>query len=1113
MDALEEKHALEEQENALQRELQALKRRREAHELKTDLAATSSRLAILSCAEEWQQEVETARGRTSQPSSKEHRPYPAAEAQAAKQVDENLQSEGNDARNAYVDEMSMKSVATESEFLSLDKVSKAFSMMQTPSVRPKDGVHFQPTLERHIRGVKTTSTVHASSPLEPLRKSSPPPKTTSKTSDQVLTASSFYDDGLANILQRQNDITSILVKQQKQSTLPQREIPVFSGDVLSYRPFIRAFEHIIENKTEGSADRLYFLDQYTSGLPRNLVRSCLHMSPERGYEKAKALLQEHYGDEFKICSAYMTKALEWPPIKAEDLNALQAFVIFLRSCCNAMEEMSYCNEINLSSNMKILIMKLPYRLRERWRSYVCDFQERHNRRPQFSDLVSLLERQVRIASDPVYGNIQDRPIRATERQQIKTKPKSIGNSFATSASILSTQQAKGNHLQVPCSLCCSNHTLENCSIFRKKKHREKLDFFKEKGFCFGCLTQGHISNHCRQKLICTVCSKQHPSLLHVENVERRTNQREKGDASEAVKTVASLGTGAGTGAGNVLSVLPVRIKAGKGENTITVYAFLDPGSSATFCTERLMSQLNIKGRKTSILLRTMSSEKKVPTYVVSGLEISGLDGDNFTQLPDVFTQREMPVTADNIPSKQDLARWPYLQKVNIPEIDGNIELLIGMNASKIMEPWEIINSQGEGPYAVKTLVGWVVNGPLRGSESSIHNDCQSATINRISIANLEKLLINQYNHDVNEKASEEKREHSIEDKRFLEIASKSVSLFDGHYTLNLPFRKDDVLMPNNRHIAMQCLQSLKRKFKRNESFYNEYTAFLNDVITQGYAEPVPQLEIEGVQGRTWYIPHHGVYHPKKNTLRVVYDCGAGYQGTSLNSELLQGPDLTNSLVGVLLRFRREPVALMADIRSMFHQVRVPTSDIDFLRFLWWRDGDIEQDPTDHRMLVHLFGAVSSPSCASFALRRTAEDNHHVRTQVTDTIMHNFYVDDCLTSLPTVQDALQLTSDLTELCNKGGFQLTKWVSNNRAVLSTIKEEERGKDIRSLDLDKNQLPTDRALGLQWSVEEDTFRFDILIPEKPHTRRGILSMVSSVYDPLGILAPLTLPAKQLL
>ncbi|XP_049331748.1 uncharacterized protein LOC111197647 [Astyanax mexicanus] len=113
----------------------------------------------------------------------------------------------------------------------------------------------------------------------------------------------------------------------------------------------------------------------------------------------------------------------------------------------------------------------------------------------------------------------------------------------------------------------------------------------------------------------------------------------------------------------------------------------------------------------------------------------------------------------------------------------------------------------------------------------------------------------------------------------------------------------------------------------------------------------------------------------------------------------------------------------------------------------------------------------------------------------------------------VQDAVQLATDLVELCSKGGFQLTKWVSNNRTVLSSIKPKERGKDIRSLDLDKDQVPADRALGLQWSVEGDDFRFNIVVPQKPQTRRGILSMVSSVYNPLGILAPLTLPAKQLL
>jgi hypothetical protein len=89
----------------------------------------------------------------------------------------------------------------------------------------------------------------------------------------------------------------------------------------------------------------------------------------------------------------------------------------------------------------------------------------------------------------------------------------------------------------------------------------------------------------------------------------------------------------------------------------------------------------------------------------------------------------------------------------------------------------------------------------------------------------------------------------------------------------ITFLEECCNMANNRHIAMQRLQSLKRKFKRNESFHNEYTAFLKDVITRGYAEPVQKLEMEGAPGRTWYIPHQGVYHPKKNTLGVVYDCG------------------------------------------------------------------------------------------------------------------------------------------------------------------------------------------------------------------------------------------------
>lgn len=99
------------------------------------------------------------------------------------------------------------------------------------------------------------------------------------------------------------------------------------------------------------------------------------------------------------------------------------------------------------------------------------------------------------------------------------------------------------------------------------------------------------------------------------------------------------------------------------------------------------------------------------------------------------------------------------------------------------------------------------------------------------------------------------------------------------------------------------------------------------------AERVPTEQLAFFDGRVQYIPHHGVYHSKKKKLRVVFDCGATFQGMSLNSQVLQGPDLTSLLVGVLTRFRKEPVVLMADVEAMFHQVSVPAEESDLLRFL------------------------------------------------------------------------------------------------------------------------------------------------------------------------------------
>ncbi len=244
----------------------------------------------------------------------------------------------------------------------------------------------------------------------------------------------------------------------------------------------------------------------------------------------------------------------------------------------------------------------------------------------------------------------------------------------------------------------------------------------------------------------------------------------------------------------------------------------------------------------------------------------------------------------------------------------------------------------------------------------------------------------------------------------------------------------------------------------------------------------------------------------------VFDCGATFQGTSLNTQLLQGPDLTSSLIGVITRFRKERVVIMADIEAMFHQVRVPKDDTDLLRFLWWHDGDLTQDMVEYRMAVHLFGATSSPSCANFALRRCAEDNKDFSKEVIDTVLHCFYVDDCLVSVHSEDEAVSLYHNLVAICAKGGFALTKWISNSRDVLVRIPEELRAKNVKDLDLGQDLLPVERVLGVQWCIQSDAFKFKIVLQQRPSTRRGILATVSSVYDPLGILSPVTLCAKNL-
>ena len=337
---------------------------------------------------------------------------------------------------------------------------------------------------------------------------------------------------------------------------------------------------------------------------------------------------------------------------------------------------------------------------------------------------------------------------------------------------------------------------------------------------------------------------------------------------------------------------------------------------------------------------------------------------------------------------------------------------------------EVIRGKGEEPYAVRTSLGWSIVGPVATSNTPQDGYALDSTCHRI------------LSREVISGASDNPNQLSFvlhgKTKEFIQIAERGIQhCEDGHYELPLPLKNETIEQTNNKTAALRRLSQLKRRFmgRNGEQYYEHYVEFMK-LIESGYAESVPEIpetdHTSHDQGRkkqnVWYIPYHGVYHSKKpNKIRVVFDCAAEYQNESLNKHLLQGPDLTNSLTSVLCRFRQEPIAFMCDIEGMFHQVKVKEEYRDLLRFLWWEDGDLTKEPKEYRMTVHSFGATSSPGCANFALKSTANDfEEEFGASAADFLRNDFYVDDGLKSVPLVDEAVKLIASVKQMCSRGGF---------------------------------------------------------------------------------------------
>ena len=332
---------------------------------------------------------------------------------------------------------------------------------------------------------------------------------------------------------------------------------------------------------------------------------------------------------------------------------------------------------------------------------------------------------------------------------------------------------------------------------------------------------------------------------------------------------------------------------------------------------------------------------------------------------------------------------------------------------------------------------------------------------------------------------------------------------ESRYQVALPWKQDVPPLGDTRSQALSRYITNERSIIRR-NIWRPFQDVVQGYLDLGHAELITATE--PMPEQTYYLPMHGVSKQSSTStkLRVVFGGSAvSTSGISLNQCLMVGPTLHPSLETILLKFRAYPVALTADISTMYREVGLVASDRDFHRFLWRPTP--QQEIRDYRMTRVTFGVSASPYLAVRTLQQTAAEHGQDQPEAAQHIRSSFYVDDLLAGANSVDAALKLYSSLREVLQKGGFNLCKWRSSSPAVLSQYPLELQEALPVKEETSSHSPSQPKALGLEWDSREDCMSPAIQKTEPhPPTKRGIFSNVSKTFDILGWISPSILVMK---
>ena len=916
------------------------------------------------------------------------------------------------------------------------------------------------------------------------------------------------------------------------------KIPTFSGDKTAYRTWKAAFSVCVEQQDLSPELKLLQLRQCLTGSALKAIESYGYSAA--AYTAAIRRLEQKFGGDRRQTAVHTEALARLPVIRMERAaQDLEKFADLLQVAVIHLEDAGHSQELQAGAFYQQLLKKLP-------QSLLTQYYRQMTERGEAETVCTLLAWALREAD---YRTTAQETLTGitTQPEGTGTRNKQTYREQPTAAALAAfTSPASAS-----CVFCGQSHEKARCSVVTNTEKRK--DIVKSNGRCFLCLKPNHIIRHCQSKLKCAKCQRRHHTTLCDSTSDRPspvtppTSRYEKKPAANNQSRAASAPSKKGptnpSASSVTLSSVSALTSSSKNnsmvllqtakaivapsipmrDNGIPVRVLFDGGSQRSFVTRDVQRRLDLKtGRQECLKVNAFGEGSGGDSGLrdVVNLTVQSTEGDP-PRLECVVIEAICAAVQNQHPA-QAVHCCGALQGLTLADdSDGTatIDLLIGAD-----QYWQFMMGKtittAAGPTAIHTRLGWVLSGPASGTTSTT-GTCLATEVHSLTAQVLDQQLQQFWE-------LESLGIHPITENQVQAAFNETVTFEEGRYTVRLPWKEVHATLPDNFRISNKRLMSLTLKLEKTPSVFNEYARVMREQLAAGIIEEVKDPECGDV-GNVHYVPHQAVVREDKTTtkVRVVYDASSrSGKGPSINTCLNAGPNLLEKIPDILMRFRCHAIALTGDIEKAFHILRVGEDDRDVLRFLWWDDPfSTNRQIKVFRFARVMFGLTSSP----FLLNATLK--HHLdKYQVDDpdfvsVVGDSMYVDDLAAGADDEESAVTLYSKLKERMGDGGFNIRKFASSSISVQQHINTAEKSAlvtcsispqedDLTYAKTSLNSSENDKVLGVKWNRVHDELVVDIAaIFAKPSTRmtkRAVSSEAARIFDPLGLVSPVTIKLK---